>query len=88
MPDASWYDDIVEIVEVRWRYASQMLDHGYKLLRMDSIARSGQHPNPEVSQGHGVLANAGGYYVHKSIVYIMGRTSDIETFDPFEQTHP
>ncbi len=84
MPDVSRYEDIVEVMEVRWRYAALMLEKGYKLLRIESIARSGQHPNAEVSPGQGVLPNAGGYYVHKSIVYVLGRTKDVESFNPFE----
>jgi len=80
-------EEIVEIKEVNWRYANDMLDHCYKLLRIEHSAGSAQHPIRECDpkEHPNGLTNAGGFYVRQRVTYVLGRTAEVKSYDPFQK---
>ena len=62
--------DYVELAEARMRLANEYLKRGYRLISVESITGTGQHPNNKTE------------FVRRALVYVMGRTADIEHWAP------
>ncbi len=71
------YDGIVEVQGLPPSRVNRWLEGGYTLLSIEIIAATGRHPVD--SPG----ANAGAYFVRRSIRYVVGRTAEV-TAIPWE----
>lgn len=63
------FDDIVEVGECHWRDANAYMAAGYQLLAIQGA--NGARKNPD----------GRGWYVKRSIRYVMGRTRDVPHFE-------
>jgi len=80
------YKDIIDIQEVYIRAARDLFAHGYQLLHIEGTTKSGQHPGTPEAKSKDI--NAGAYFVRRSLQYVMGRTADVDAYDPFEKREP
>ncbi len=65
------YEGIVEVQGLSPSRVNQWLEAGYRLLAIETVSTSGRHPVE--SSG----ANAGQYFVRRSVRYVVGRTADV-----------
>ena len=64
------FEDIVEVQQVRFRNVNEYLSNGYRLLCVDRTTTPGQ--------------NNGSFYVKRTPIYIVGRTSESEHYEVTE----
>ncbi len=75
------YEGIVEVQTLTWRRVNRWLGAGYRLLSVDAVTTSGQHPQDPPG------SNAGGYFVRRSLRFVVGRTADVEAREWKEDDH-
>lgn len=80
MPDMD-LTPYVEVQQVRLTDVNKYLKHGYALLGFNPYAQSAVHG--EVKKGGSV--NPHMYYTRRGVLYIVGRTAEVDSWSPDSQ---